>query len=84
MPQIVIYATQYCPYCTMAKRLLDGKGVTYEIIDVGGSRDDWAAMEARTGRNTVPQIYIGEHHVGGFDDLSVADKAGQLDKLLQG
>lgn len=84
MPNIIIYATQYCPYCTMAKRLLDGKGASYEVLDVGGSRDDWKAMEQKTGRNTVPQIYVGDHHVGGFDDLSAADKRGELDKLLQG
>ena len=84
MPNITIYLTQYCPYCSMAKRLLDGKGVTYETIDVGGDRAMWTAMEQKTGRNTVPQIYIGDHHVGGFDDLSAADKSGQLNKLLQG
>ncbi len=82
MQNVTIYLTNYCPFCTMAKRLLDGKGVRYDVIDVGNSKDDWAAMEAKTGRNTVPQIYVGEHHVGGFDDLSAADKNGQLDQLL--
>ena len=83
MPKIIIYATQYCPYCTMAKRLLDSKGADYEVIDVGGKREDWLAMEKKTGRDTVPQIYIGENHVGGYDDLSAAEKSGQLALMLQ-
>lgn len=84
MPNVVIYLTQSCPFCNMARRLLDSKGVSYEMIDVGGDAQMWADMEAKSGRNTVPQIFIGEHHVGGFDDLSAADKAGQLDELLKG
>lgn len=79
---IVIYVTQTCPFCTMAKRLLDAKGVSYDVINVGGDRDLWAAMEAKSGRNTVPQVFIGDHHVGGFDDLSAADSSGALDQLL--
>jgi glutaredoxin 3 len=82
MSHVVIYLTQTCPFCTMAKRLLDAKGVEYQTIDVGGDRQLWADMEAKTGRNTVPQIFIGDHHVGGFDDLSAADKRGELDALL--
>ncbi|MEA3405277.1 MAG: glutaredoxin 3 [Pseudomonadota bacterium] len=82
MAQVVIYCTATCPYCNMAKRLLDSKGVTYETIDVGGNAQMWADMEAKTGRNTVPQIFIGDHHVGGFDDLSAADKRGEIDPLL--
>lgn len=66
----------------MAKRLLDSKGVTYEVINVGNDAALWRDMTAKTGRNTVPQIYIGEHHVGGFDDLSAADSRGELDVLL--
>ena len=83
MPQVVMYATSSCPYCMMAKRLLDGKGVKYQIIDVGNDPQKWADMEAKTGRNTVPQVFIGDHHVGGFDDLSAADKRGEIDPLLQ-
>ncbi|MDG6774401.1 glutaredoxin 3 [Thiomicrorhabdus sp. ZW0627] len=82
MAQVVIYSTQTCPFCNMAKRLLDSKGVSYETIDVGNDRQLWADMEAKTGRNTVPQIFIGDHHVGGFDDLSAADKRGEIDALL--
>lgn len=78
----VMYSTNSCPYCNMAKRLLDSKGVVYDVINVGGNTTLWQEMTAKTGRNTVPQIYIGDHHVGGFDDLSAADKRGDLDKLL--
>lgn len=84
MPQVMIYLTQSCPFCNMAKRLLDTKGVQYETIDIGNDRDQWAAMEAKTGRNTVPQVYVGDTHIGGFDELSATDKSGQLDQLLNG
>lgn len=82
MANVVIYCTQSCPFCTMAKRLLDAKGVSYESIDVGNDRQLWADMEAKTGRNTVPQVFIGDRHIGGFDDLSAADKRGEVDALL--
>ena len=82
MPPIKIYLTQSCPFCNMAKRLLDSKGAAYETIDIGNDAQKWADLEKLSGRNTVPQIYIGSHHVGGFDDLSMADKKGELDKLL--
>jgi len=65
----------------MAKRLLDSKGASYQEILVSDS-EKWREVEAKSGRNTVPQIFIGDHHVGGFDDLSAADKSGQLDQLL--
>jgi len=84
MPQVKIYLTKTCPFCTMAKRLLDGKGVQYDVIDIGNDREQWMALEQMTGRNTVPQVFVGDHHVGGFDDLSAADKSGQLDQLLKG
>jgi glutaredoxin 3 len=78
-----MYSTGVCPYCQMAERLLRAKGVA-EIekvrIDLDPARRD--EMMARTGRRTVPQIYIGETHVGGFDDLSALDRAGGLDPLL--
>lgn len=80
----IIYCTNSCPYCTMAKKLLDAKGVKYEVIDVGGDQTLWETMTKKTGRNTVPQIFIGKHHVGGFDDLSAADRSGELEDLLKG
>lgn len=83
MQPIVIYTTPVCPYCTMAKRLLERKGVTqWTEINAAESRDIWQEMEAKSGRRTVPQIFIGQVHVGGFDDLSALDRAGKLDALL--
>jgi len=81
-PEVVIYLTGWCPYCSRARALLDSKGVAYTQIDIEatpGGRDD---MIARTGRRTVPQIYIGDHHVGGCDDLHELDRTGGLDPLL--
>jgi len=84
-PPITMYATGVCPYCIQAERLLASKGVTDITkirIDVDpGKREE---MMTRTGRRTVPQIYIGEHHVGGYDDLAALDRAGRLSKLLAG
>jgi glutaredoxin 3 len=83
MPKVVIYSTPYCPYCLMAKRLLSKKGVAYEDIDVSGNwelRDKLVEMSG--GRMTVPQIWVGETHVGGYDDLSALERAGKLDPLL--
>jgi glutaredoxin 3 len=83
MNRIVIYTTPVCPYCTMAKRLLNRKGVTeWTDINAAESRAVWQEMETKTGRRTVPQIFIGDVHVGGYDDLSALDRAGKLDDLL--
>jgi glutaredoxin 3 len=84
MPTVTMYSTAVCPYCQMAERLLTAKGVTTidKIrIDLDPAKRD--EMMARTQRRTVPQIYIGETHVGGFDDLSALDKAGGLEPLLR-
>ena len=83
MKTVKIYTTPICPYCHRAKRLLDTKGVPYEEIDV--SSDDQARMNLaeRTGKRTVPQIFIGEQHVGGSDELLALDREGKLDSLLQ-
>ncbi|AHN27404.1 MULTISPECIES: glutaredoxin 3 [Snodgrassella] len=85
MQPITMYTTGVCPYCQMAKALLKQKGVT----DINEIRIDTDAqireqMMQRTGRRTVPQIYIGEVHVGGFDDLNALNQAGKLDALLAG
>ena len=85
MPKVVMYSTNTCPYCSRAERLLSSKGVAnLEKIDVSGKPALWKEMEQRTGRNTVPQIYIGDVHVGGCDDLHDLDAAGELDQLLAG
>lgn len=83
MPKITLYLTGACPFCHMAERLLIAKGVT-EIDKVRVDLDPVKREEmmTKTGRRTVPQIYIGERHVGGFDDLSALDKAGELAALL--
>lgn len=83
--RVVMYSTGICPYCTMAERLLKAKGV--DVIDkvrIDLDPERRAEMMQKTGRRTVPQIYIGETHVGGFDDLSALDRSGKLDPLLQG
>ena len=83
MPKVEIYTKFFCPYCTRAKALLKAKGVSFEEHDIsmGGARR--AEMLARApGRTTVPQVFIGDTHVGGSDDLAAADRAGRLDALL--
>ena len=82
MPKVVIYTTPFCPYCMMAKRLLGKKGVAFEEIDVSGDFRLREEMTAKAGRHTVPQIWIGETHVGGYDDLAELERAGKLDPLL--
>ncbi|MHB0984149.1 MAG: glutaredoxin 3 [Sulfuricella sp.] len=85
MANVIMYCTAVCPYCTMAEKLLLSKGVR-EIekirVDLDPSRRD--EMIAKTGRRTVPQIYIGSTHVGGYDDLAALDRAGRVDPLLAG
>ena len=83
MAKIVMYATGVCPYCLMAERLLKSKGVAdIEKIRVDLEPARRAEMMERTGRRTVPQIYVGGKHVGGYDDLAALDRAGGLDPLL--
>lgn len=83
MPVVEIYTKTFCPYCWKAKLLLESKGVEYQEIgvDFGGELRDVMIQRAR-GRTTVPQIFIGEHHVGGCDDLVALDREGKLDDLL--
>ncbi len=83
MPPIVIYTKSSCPYCHAAKDLLRRKGAQFEEIGVDGDRAGQAAMAQRAnGRSTVPQIFIGDRHVGGCDDLYELEEAGRLDTLL--
>lgn len=84
MQVVDIYTTRWCPYCHMAKALLKRKGVAYNEIDAS-TRDVREAMIQRAnGRMTVPQIFIGQTHVGGSDDLHALERAGKLDALLAG
>ncbi|MBW6416281.1 glutaredoxin 3 [Celeribacter sp. PS-C1] len=83
MQPVTLYTTPICPYCIAAKRLLDSKGITYTDIDV--MRDParrQEMMEKANGRHTVPQIFIGDTHVGGCDELHALERAGKLDPLL--
>ncbi len=82
-PEVIIYSSPFCGYCAAAKRLLDGKGVEYTEIDVIFDPDKRREMIERSGRRTVPQIFVGGTHVGGYDDLSALDSKGGLDPLLQ-
>ena len=84
-PTVTMYSTAVCPYCIQAERLLKAKGITAidkVRVDLDPARRE--EMMVRTGRRTVPQIFIGERHVGGFDDLAALDHAGGLDRLLAG
>ncbi|VAW45438.1 glutaredoxin 3 [hydrothermal vent metagenome] len=83
MVDVLVYSTSSCPFCVMAFRLLDSKGLGYDVVDVGQNPELWAEMESKSGRQTVPQIFIGDHHVGGFDDLSRADSRGEIESLLK-
>jgi glutaredoxin 3 len=83
MPDVTIYTTVFCPYCQMAKALLQRKGIPFKEIDVGGKPALREEMRIKAGRrNTVPQIWIGDRHVGGCDDLYALDAAGKLDVML--
>ena len=81
-PEIIVYASRWCPYCRAAFALLDRKGITYAVLDVDEDPKLWDEIDARTGRDTVPQTFIDGRHVGGYDDLSALDRAGGLDPLL--
>jgi len=84
MPKIEVYSTNYCPYCTRAKDLLKRKGAEYTEIDVTNDDEERIKLvEKAGGRRTVPQIFIGKQHIGGFDDLAALDKEGKLDSLLE-
>ena len=83
MKSVRMYTTGFCPFCVMAKRLLQQKGVPIEEVRVDSDTAQRDEMMRITGRRTVPQIFVGDTHVGGFDDLSAMDRAGKLDPLLK-
>jgi glutaredoxin 3 len=84
MSQVTIYTKAYCPYCVRAKSVLDNKGVAYQEIRIDEQPELRPKMiERAAGRTTVPQIFIGEQHIGGCDDMLALDAAGKLDPLLQ-
>lgn len=79
---VAMYTTRFCPYCVRARELLDSKKVVYTDIAVDGAPELRREMMERSGRYTVPQIWIGEQHVGGYDDLARLERQGKLDELL--
>jgi glutaredoxin 3 len=81
---VTIYSTRICPYCVRAKALLDEKHVAYTEVLVDEDPEKRAEMMQKSGRRTVPQIFVGSRHVGGFDDLYTLDRSGGLDRLLTG
>jgi len=82
MPNVVIYSTNICPYCVRAKMLFDKKGVPYEERNIEGNREYMREMLERSQRRTVPQIFIDDRHVGGYDDLAELNAFGKLDPML--
>ena len=80
--QVVIYTTRFCPFCIRAKRLLSGKNVNFEEIDVGNDKSLWKKMEKLSGQNTVPQVFVNDQALGGFDDINLLERQGKLDPLL--
>lgn len=81
MSAIVIYDSSLCPYCRAARRLLESKGWDYESLNVDGDPELRREMVDKSGRTSVPQIFFGDQHVGGFDDMAALDAEGELDKL---
>jgi glutaredoxin 3 len=82
MPKVVMYTTNICPYCVRAKALLHKKGVSYEERRIEGNRDFMREMLERSKRRTVPQIFIDDYHVGGYENLAELNAFGKLDELL--
>jgi len=83
-PRVTLYTTGYCGYCVRAERLLAARGADVHRIRVDEHPAERVAMMQRTGRRTVPQIYIGDRHVGGYDELATLDRAGRLTAMLSG
>ena len=83
MPNVIVYSKDYCPYCTKAKQLLKNKGVEFEEIDITNDTDlQIEVVEKSGGRRTVPQIFINDQPIGGYDDMAALDEKGELDTLL--
>ncbi|MBK5929699.1 glutaredoxin 3 [Halochromatium salexigens] len=82
MPIVQMYATAFCPYCVRARRLLKRKGIEFDEIRVDQDQEQMRTMIQRSQRTTVPQIFIGERHIGGYDDMVELDQDGKLDPLL--
>jgi len=83
-PVVTVYVSDWCPYCQRAKGLFEQKRLTFSEINVEEDQKSREEMIARSGRRTVPQIFIGDKHVGGYDELDALDRSGELDRLIQG
>lgn len=83
MAAVTLYTTRFCPFCVRAKHLLDSKGVQYSEVAVDGRQDLRQELLKRTGQRTVPQIWIGDTHVGGCDELFALERQGALDNMLK-
>ncbi len=83
MKKVEIYTTQWCPYCNAAKSMLEAKGVDYEEVDADDPEARMAMVQRAHGRRTVPQIFVGDVHVGGYDDMAELERGGKLDPLLR-
>ncbi|ARG96771.1 glutaredoxin 3 [Legionella micdadei] len=83
MATVIMYSTAYCPYCRLARELLEKKGVTYTDIRIDEDPSKRDEMIAKSGRTTVPQIFINSQHIGGCDDMYALDDQGRLDELLR-
>ena len=83
MAGVRMYATRYCPFCVMARKLLSCKSVQWDEVRVDEEPDKRAEMTRLSGRYTVPQIWIGDRHIGGFDDLAALERRGELDAILK-
>ncbi len=81
-PKVVMYGTAYCPYCSAARMLLKKKNIDYEDLSIMDDGERRAEMENKSGRRTVPQIFIDDRPIGGFDDLYELDRRGELDRIL--
>jgi glutaredoxin 3 len=80
--EVKMYSTRFCPYCMRARSLLESKGVVYEDIGIDANPQMRQEMMKRSGRHTVPQIWVGEQHIGGFDDMYLLERQGDLDELI--
>lgn len=84
MPSVILYGTAFCPYCVRARHLLRKKRVVFADIAVDGRPELRREMLEKSGRHTVPQIWIGDRHVGGYTELAALERQGRLDELLEG
>jgi glutaredoxin 3 len=82
MPKVEIYTTHWCPYCHAAKALLEDKGIVYEELDAQSPEGRMAMIQRAHGRRTVPQIFVGDRHLGGYNEMAMLDRDGKLDPLL--